>query len=105
MFLCLKLSCSTLLDPELSAGEDQCLIPPVILRVPVNSTTQHCKILQFLGIGQGNQRKEWYSWFLTRLFYSSPGQGALLSGPRKQEVKGPCCSYKEMLKIQKLIGV
>ena len=28
MFLCLKLSCSTLLDPELSAGEDQCLIPP-----------------------------------------------------------------------------
>ena len=33
MFLCLRLSCSTLLDPELSAGEDQCLIPPKLFSV------------------------------------------------------------------------
>ena len=40
-----------------------------------------------------------------QLFYTSTGHGAWLSGPRKQEVKGPYCSYKEMWKIQKLIGV
>ena len=39
------------------------------------------------------------------LFYPSPGHGTGLSGPWKQEVKGLCCSYKEMWKIQKLIGV
>ena len=35
----------------------------------------------------------------------SPGHGTRLSGPRTQEVKGPYRSYKEMWKIQKLIGV
>lgn len=35
-----------------------------------------------------------------------PGYGGLvLRDPRKHEVKGRCCSYKEILKAQKLIGV
>ena len=38
-------------------------------------------------------------------FLPSPSGGTQLLGLQKQEVKGPCCSYKEMLKIQKLIGV
>ena len=38
-------------------------------------------------------------------FLLSPSGGTQLLGLRKQKVKGRCCSYKEMWKIQKLIGV
>ena len=106
-----KHSCISRLFVVLCFHPDQCRersildSTKVILHGSTDSTPRPFEISQSADIDQGDQGRERHSCFLMNFFSPSPSGGTQLSGPQKQEVKGPCCSYKEILKIQKLIGV
>ena len=74
-----------------------------ILHGPTNPTSWPCEISQSVVISQCDRERKtthafWGNFSVPTLSWGS-------QGPQKQKVKRPCCSYKGILKTQKLIGV